>query len=95
MTAYVIVLVEVQDESSFGEFRKRVGATVDAHGGRYLMRGGNVEVVEGDWTADRVVVIEFDNVDKARTWLNSPGYTDLKKIRQQSANANIFVVEGV
>ncbi len=95
MSAYVIVHIEVQDESTFGEFRERVSATVESHGGRYLARGGNVEVVEGSWTADRIVVIEFDDVDKAATWLNSPEYTDLKKIRQQAANATILVVEGV
>ncbi len=95
MAAFVIVHNKVLDESTFGEFRERIGATVDTHGGRYLARGGNVEVVEGSWTADRVVVIEFDDVDKARTWLNSPEYTNLKKIRQQSATATVLVVEGV
>ena len=95
MSAYVIVHIEVQDESTFGEFRERVSATVESHGGRSLARGGNVEVVEGSWTADRIAVIEFDDVDKAETWLNSPEYTDLKKIRQQAANATILVVEGV
>ena len=95
MSAYVIVHNEVLDEGTFGEFRERIGATVDAHGGRYLVRGGSFEVVEGELTTDRVVVIEFDDVNKARTWLNSPEYTDLKKIRQQAENATILVVEGV
>ena len=95
MAAYVIVNDEVLDEGAFSEFRERIGATVDAHGGRYLVRGGSVEVVEGSWSADRLVVVEFDDVGAARTWLNSSEYTDLKKIRERSANANVIVVEGV
>jgi len=95
MAAYVIVNDEVLDEGAFSEFRERIGATVDAHGGRYLVRGGSVEVVEGSWSAERLVVVEFDDVGAARSWLNSPEYTDLKKIRERSANANVIVVEGV
>ena len=95
MAAYVIVNDEVLDEGGFSEFRERIGATVDAHGGRYLVRGGSVEVVEGSWSAERLVVVEFDDVGAARAWLNSPEYTDLKKIRERSANANVIVVEGV
>lgn len=95
MAAYVIVNDEVLDENTFSDFRERIGATVDAHGGRYLVRGGAVEVIEGSWSADRMVVVEFDDVDAARGWLNSPEYTDLRKIREQSAHANVIVVEGV
>ncbi|MCY4095761.1 MAG: DUF1330 domain-containing protein [Gammaproteobacteria bacterium] len=95
MAAYVIVNDEIQDQSTFSEFRERIGATVDAHGGRYLVRGGNVEVVEGTWSADRVVVVEFDDVGAAQGWLNSPEYNELKELRQRSASANVIVVEGV
>ncbi|MDE0422873.1 MAG: DUF1330 domain-containing protein [Gammaproteobacteria bacterium] len=95
MAAYVIVNDEVLDQGTFSDFRERIGATVDAHGGRYLVRGGSVEVVEGSWSADRVVVVEFDDVAAARAWLNSPEYTELKQIRERSANANVIVVEGV
>ena len=95
MAAYVIVNDEIQDENTFSEFRERIGATVEAHGGRYLVRGGNVAVVEGSWTADRVVVVEFDDMGSARAWLGSAEYTELKQLRQQSAKANVIVVEGV
>ena len=95
MAAYVIVNDEVLDEGAFSEFRERIGATVDAHGGRYLVRGGSVEVIEGSWSADRLVVVEFNDVGSARAWLNSPEYNELKKIRERSANANVIVVEGV
>ncbi len=95
MAAYVIVNDEIQDQGTFSEFRERIGATVEAHGGRYLVRGGNVEVVEGTWSADRVVVIEFDSVGAAKAWLDSSEYNELKELRQRSATANVIVVEGV
>ena len=95
MAAYVIVNDEIVDESSFSEFRERIGATVEAHGGRYLVRGGKVEVVEGGWSADRVVVVEFDDVGAAKAWLGSAEYGELKELRQRSAKANVIVVEGV
>lgn len=95
MAAYVIVNDEIVDESTFSEFRERIGATVEAHGGRYLVRGGNVEVVEGNWSADRVVVVEFADVGAAKAWLDSAEYSELKELRQRSANANVIVVEGV
>ena len=95
MAAYVIVNDQVTDPNTFSEFRQQVAATVESHGGRYLVRGGSAEVVEGSWSPDRIVVIEFDNVGAARAWLNSPEYNAVKNIRQRSANANILVVDGV
>ena len=95
MAGYVIVNDEVLDQRTFSDFRERIGATVEAHGGRYLVRGGSVEVVEGSWSAERVVVVEFDDVAAARAWLDSPEYNELKQIRERSANANVIVVEGV
>lgn len=95
MAAFVIVNDEILDEGTFSDFRERIGATVDAHGGRYLVRGGSLEVIEGSWSADRLVVVEFDDVGAARAWLSSPEYTELKAIRERSANANVILVEGV
>ena len=95
MAGYVIVHDEVQDQAVFAEFLERVAATVEAHGGRYLVRGGAVEVMDGDWTPDRIVVIEFDSVDQAKAWLTSPEYTEIKEIRMKSASASLIVVEGV
>ena len=95
MAAYVIVNDEITDEGTFSEFRERIGATVEAHGGRYVVRGGSVEVIEGSWSPGRLVVVEFDDGAAARAWLNSPEYADLKEIRQRSASADVIVVEGV
>ena len=95
MAGYVIVNHEITDEDVFAEFRGRVAMAVEAHGGRYLVRGGTTEVIEGEWMPHRIVVVEFDNVEQARTWLNSPEYIEIKEIRTRSANADVIIVEGV
>ena len=95
MAGYVIVNDEISDEAGFAEFRQKVGATVAAHGGRYLVRGGATEVVDGDWSPDRLVVIEFDSVDQAKAWLNSDDYLAIKDLRVKSASASVIIAEGV
>ena len=95
MAGYVIVNDEISDEAAFAEFRQKVGATVAAHGGRYLVRGGATEVIDGDWAPDRLVVIEFDSVDQAKAWLNSDEFLAIKDLRVSSASASVIVAEGV
>jgi len=95
MAGYVIVNDEISDEAGFAEFRQKVGATVAAHGGRYLVRGGATEVIDGDWAPDRLVVIEFDSVDQAKAWLNSADFLAIKDLRVSSASASVIVAEGV
>ena len=95
MAAYAIIHDEIHDQALFGEFRQRVAATIEAHGGRYLVRGGAVEVMDGDWVPDRVVVVEFDSVEQAKAWLTTPEYTEIKEIRMKSAKASLIIVEGV
>ena len=95
MAGYVIVDNEITDEALYAQFRARVAATVATYGGKYLVRGGAAESVEGDWKPHRVVVVEFDNVEQAKAWLNSPEYAELREIRLKSANASVIVVEGV
>lgn len=95
MAGYVIVNDAITDEAVFAEFRARIAATVEAHGGRYLVRGGATEVIDGEWRPDRIVILEFDDVGRARAWLNSPEYAELREIRLKSANASVVIVEGV
>ena len=95
MAGYLIVNNEVTDEAKYAEFRERVASVVEAHGGKYLVRGGTCEVMDGDWNPDRVVVVEFADVDSAKAYLNSAEYQELKGIRIQSAKANVIVVDGV
>lgn len=80
MAGYVIVNYQISDETVYARFKERVGATVEAHGGRYLVRDGDFEVFDGDWHRDHIVVIEFDSVERARGWLNSPEFSELREI---------------
>ena len=95
MAAYVIVDVEVTDPELMGEYRKLVGPTLEQYGGRFLVRGGQYEVLEGDWRAQRVVVLEFDSVERAKQWHDSEEYREPKRMRQQAGKTNMIVVEGV
>ena len=95
MTAYVIVDIEVTDPTRFEEYKKLAPATIAAYGGRYLARGGQTETLEGTWTPQRLVILEFDSVDRAKAWLNSPEYGPARQMRHQAAQSNMVVIEGV
>ena len=95
MAAYFIVELDVQDAAGFEEYRKQVPPTIERHGGRYLVRGGAYETLEGSWKPKRVVVLEFPTVDAARRWYDSEDYRDLKALRQRTARGHVLLVEGV
>ena len=95
MAGYVIVNNEIMDEALHAEFRKRAAATIEAHGGRYLVRGGAAEAIDGEWAPSHIVVIEFDSVERARGWLNSPEFSELREIRARSAESTVVIVQGV
>ena len=94
MAGYVIADVDVTDPELFAEYRKLVSATVDQYGGQYLVRGGESEVVEGDWTPHRTVVIEFESFERAREWYHSDDYAPALKMRLDSANSSVIIVDG-
>ena len=95
MAAYLVANIEVSDPAAFEEYRKRVPATIAAHGGRYLCRGGAVEVLEGDFPAKRVVVLEFPSVAAIKTWYASPEYQPLLAMRDKAARTTLILVEGL
>ncbi len=95
MAAYVIVDVEITDASLYPQFMERVTGTVESHGGRFVVRGGEFEVILGDWSPRRLAVLEFGDVEQIRTWLASPEYTALDDMRSRSSNINMVVVDGV
>lgn len=95
MAGYVIADVQVTDEALFDEYRKLVPGTVAAYGGNYLVRGGESDVREGDWTPNRTVVLEFDSVERAREWYDSPEYAAPKRMRIKSTNSSVIIVDGV
>jgi len=94
MLAYFIVDVDVTDAAGFEEYRKQVPATVERYGGRFLVRGGQTETLEGDWQPKRVVVLEFPSVEQARRWYDSPEYRDPKALRFKTAKTKLILVEG-
>ena len=95
MTAYVIVQIEVTDPETFETYRAQVPPTLEAFGGEYVVRGGEHEVLEGDWSHPRTVVLKFPSVEQAKAWHASTEYEGPKALRQSASNANMIVVEGV
>ena len=95
MAAYVVVQVDVQDPDRYDDYRKLVPPTLEQFGGRFIMRGGKVENMEGEWAPSRFVVIEFDNAERAKAWWSSDEYAPAKALRQQTAHTEMILVEGV
>lgn len=95
MAGYVIAEVNVTDPAGFEEYRQLVEATIAAYGGRYLARGGATETVEGDWQPRRLVLLEFDTLERAKEWYYSPEYAGPKALRQRSADTQVVFAEGL
>jgi uncharacterized protein (DUF1330 family) len=95
MSAYVIVDIEVTDPEGYDEYKKLAPAAVALYGGKYIARGGKNETLEGDWKANRLVILEFASVEQAKAWLNSPEYAPARQLRHQHARSKMVVVEGV
>ena len=95
MAAYVIVDVSINDPVVYAEYRKLTPASIAAHGGRFVVRGGQAETLEGEWSPGRIVVLEFESVAKAKAWWSSAEYERAKALRQRSATTRMIVVEGV
>lgn len=94
MAAYIIVQVNVNDPKRYEDYKKMVPPTLEPYGGRFLARGGKVENLEGSWNPARLVVIEFDSVERAKAWWGSNEYADAKALRQATADTEMIVVQG-
>jgi uncharacterized protein (DUF1330 family) len=95
MAAYVIADIEVIDSAGFAEYQQKVPATIAAYGGRYLVRGGATEVMEGSWTPRRCVVLEFPSMAQLKQWYGSSEYQPLIAIRERTTRSNLVVSEGI
>jgi uncharacterized protein (DUF1330 family) len=95
MSAYVIANVTVKDPVRYEDYRRLVTPTLEKYGGRFIARGGSVEVLEGDWYPNRLVLVEFPSVAAARDWWNSPEYSEAKRIRQETSEGTLLILEGV
>lgn len=94
MPAYVIVDVRITDPKTYDEYKKMSSISLAAYGGRFLVRGGKSQVLEGSWQPSRLVVLEFDDAERARAWWGSREYKEAKAMRQRSADTNMVLVEG-
>ena len=95
MAAYVIVEVEVEDPEAYERYKSLVPATLESYGGRFLVRGGAIETLEGGWSPERVVVLEFPDRERARAWWESPAYRPARELRQVSARTRMILADGV
>ncbi len=95
MTAYVIFDVDVKDATAYQEYAALAPAIITAYGGKYLARAGRTETLEGDWAPKRLVILQFESIESARTWIDSPEYTRVKQLRHKAAVSKAVVIEGV
>ena len=95
MPAYVVVEVEVHDPERYEKYKSMVPPSLTVFGGRFMVRGGKVETLEGDWAPKRFVMVEFPSLEKAKAWWNSTEYAEAKALRQATATTQMIVVAGV
>jgi uncharacterized protein (DUF1330 family) len=95
MPAYLIANIDVTDPASYEAYRERVPATISAYGGRFLTRGGALDVLEGSWTPKRLVIVEFPSMAALRSWYDSPEYRPLIELRNRYARSSLIAVEGI
>ena len=95
MAAYLIAEVEVKDPETYEEYRRQVGSTIEKFDGRIIIRGGAIEILEGQWKPRRLVILEFPDMDMLKRWYDSDEYQGLKEIRLRAASSNVMAIQGV
>jgi uncharacterized protein (DUF1330 family) len=95
MPAYILVDIEVHDPVRYATYKEMAGPTLAAYGGRYIIRGGAVEQLEGEWKPSRLVVVEFPSAERAKAWLEGPEYREARALRHATASSKMILVEGV
>jgi uncharacterized protein (DUF1330 family) len=95
MSAYVVVDIVVRDRETYERYKQLAAPAVAAYGGRYLVRGGATQTLEGTWAPSRFVILEFPTAEAGRAWWDSPEYQPAKALRQGCADTDMLLVEGV
>ena len=95
MPAYLISDVTVRDAKAFEAYRNAAAGSIKKYGGKYLARGGGIEVLEGDWTPRAIILVEFPSTDRAREWYSSPEYQAALKYRAVALSRNLVLIDGV
>ncbi len=94
MPGYILVDVKIHDHEAYEGYKKLTPSSLIPYGGKFIVRGGASEVLEGDWEPGRIVVLEFPTVEKAKLWWSSVEYAPAKTIRQKASETNMLLVEG-
>jgi uncharacterized protein (DUF1330 family) len=95
VAAYVLVQVTIDDVEGYEAYKQLTPETVARHGGRFVVRGGEVDVVEGEPPYERVVILEFDTLEQARRWYDSPEYTKARALRQAHSSGVVMLLDGI
>lgn len=95
MSAYIIVEVNITDPVAYEEYKQLTPAAIAAYDGKFIIRGAQAETLEGDWNPERIVVLAFPSVERAKEWWNSELYTTAKVIRQRAAKTKMIVIQGL
>jgi uncharacterized protein (DUF1330 family) len=95
MSAYVVVQVDVRDPVRYEDYKRMVPSSLAKYGGRFVVRGGKTETLEGTWSPKRFVMVEFPDLERAKAWWASADYAEAKALRQATSHTEMIVVEGV
>ena len=95
MSAYIVADVEVTDAAAYEEYRKHVPDIITAYGGRYLVRGGACEILEGSWQPKRSVILEFATMAALKRFWESPEYRPFRVLRERAAKSHLVAIEGL
>lgn len=95
MSAYIISDVTAKDADAFQTYRSRAAASIARYGGRYLVRGGPIEQLEGNWAPRAIIVVEFPDIERARTWYRSPEYAFALEVRDRALSRNLILLDGI
>ena len=95
MSAYLVVDIEIHDRERYETYKRMAPPSIALYGGRYLTRGGETAVLEGDWTPKRFVILEFPTMEQAQAWWSSPEYAEAKALRQSIATTRMVLTEGL
>lgn len=95
MSVYLIIEIVVKNREMYSQYVEKVPEIVEKYGGRYSIGGGTVTPVAGNWNPERLILIEFENIDQIQKCFHSPEYLQIAPLREQSTKSRSIIVEGL
>jgi uncharacterized protein (DUF1330 family) len=95
MPAYIIAEISIHNPLEYEDYKKLTPQSLKPFDGKFIVRGGKAEILEGEWKPERIVTIEFPTLEKAKAWWNSEGYAPAKALRQRTSYTKMILVPGV